>query len=98
MRLSKEEANLVLQGFAGALGLGLGELSFGPENSAVVGFGEDQALIFEYSEAEGCIVLWTPLLSLALAETPAAETALLKFLLGLNLQSPQVDGGFVALD
>ena len=94
--ITRDEADQVLKTFAEAHGMG--ELYFDENNGAVVEYGEDGALIFEYSGNDKCIVLWAPLFSLAIAERAEAETALLKFLLGRNFPAAQLDGAHLALE
>ena len=93
---TRDEAEQILKTFAEAHGIA--GLCLDENNGAVVEYGEDGALIFEYSDNDNCIVLWAPLFSLAIAESAEAETALLKFLLSRNFPSAQLDGAYLALE
>ena len=51
--ITRDQADQILQMFAEAHGVG--ELCLDENNGAVVEYGEDGALIFEYSESDKCI-------------------------------------------
>ncbi|MDE0155262.1 MAG: type III secretion system chaperone [Gammaproteobacteria bacterium] len=94
--ISRADAELVLQVFAEAHGID--GLRFDENNGAVVEYGADNALIFEYAETAQRLVVWAPLFSLAVAESAEAETALLRFLLSRNFPASGLDGAALALE
>lgn len=96
MDINRDEADLFLRAFAEAHGIE--ELNLDENNGAAVEFGEENVLVFEYSEEEQGIVLWSPLFSLAIAESAAAETALLRLLLCQNFPTARLGGAHLALE
>ncbi len=76
----------------------LESLELDERDSAVIEFGEDLAIIFEFSEADGSLTMWSPLCSLEIADTFEDELKLLKALLGLNFPASRLSGARVALN
>lgn len=92
MKLSRQEAEALLEAFGSAHGIALG-LDGG---EAVAEFGDGHALIFEFSEGRLCV--WSPVANLDMAQSAQAEAALLKFLLAENFPFAHLGGARIALD
>ena len=94
--LSRDDVNAFLQALGGAHGIE--NLALDKTDSAIVEFGDDHALIFEFDAGNGLLKLWSPVCSLDVADTIDAETALLKFLLGENFPASRLGGAHLALE
>jgi len=94
--LSRNDVQTALKSLASRHGLDGLELD--EHDSAVIEFGEDGAVIFEFREDDGALTLWAPLCSLDFAETAEAERRLLKGLLALNFPGSRLRGAHVALN
>lgn len=94
--LSRQDVTLALKQFAAEQGLP--ELVLDDHDSAVVEFGEELAVIFEFSEPDGSFTLWSPLCSLGIAESLVDEHKLLKVLMTLNFPASRLKGSHLAID
>ncbi len=94
--LSRSDVGAALKELAGRHGLDSLELD--ERDTAVVEFSDDGAIVFEFSENEGTLTMWSPLCSLDVVETPEAEHRLLKGLLSLNFPASRLHGARVGFN
>ena len=77
---------------------GLEQLDLDERDSAIIEFGEEGAIIFEYREDDGVLAMWAPLCTLDLAETVEDERRLLTGLLALNFPGSRLRGAYVGFN
>lgn len=94
--ITRDETNQLLAAFCRSHSLE--SITLDENNLAAVGFGEEGELSFEYSEANGELMLWSPLCSLDIAENATQERALLRHVLTMGFPAGDLAGAHVAMD
>ena len=92
----REDAERALDAFARKAGIG--SLRFDQSGTALLAFGENQELIFYYSEKAAQIEIWSPLTDLMVSGEVNADAALMQHLLEKNFPASTLNGAYFAID